>query len=84
MAEDRVNVQASSDQTDWFELACKLVFVFIFCVFVSFIAGFTSSLFWHAHYEPFLYPCPDANQGGLCEYKHQTPPSRDEPILFYS
>lgn len=79
-----MNTQTSPGQTDWFKLARKHAFVFVFCVFVSFIAGFTSTLFWHAHSEPLLYPCPDANEDVMCPYKNQAPPPRDKPIFYYS
>lgn len=70
---------------DRFDFVTMLATTLVVCLFASFVAGFFFSALWHAHREPFIYPCPRPNEGGLCQYKNDAPPSHDEPaILFFS
>lgn len=67
---------------DRIEFTSIVVFVSLACVFLSFMLGFIFSVFWN--YSEDLYPCPRPNEGELCVYYNDTPPSHGEPaLLFY-
>ena len=54
----------------------------IMCIGIGFVIGFLSHVFWFAHAEPLIYPCPSADSGGICIYDGNKPEPQ-QSILFF-